>query len=168
MTEVLQCNSVGTYDEYFTWPGLPKPPNVNAPDDENASGIGSYIAVSGRQSFTLTASAIPPGDVINSLTIRARSVTEAPPNDSSFRCFVRLGGVEVYGAQIWIAQVNWTDYFQALARPGGGSWQLADLATVEIGVWCDSGDWHWCTSLEATIDYSAPGPGGTGDMLLVF
>ena len=165
MTEVLQCNSVGTYDQYFFWGKANKVLAVNAPDDDNGSGIGAYIVTSGRQSFLLAASSLPSGTTINSVTIRSR-ITQSP-NLSTYQPFLRLGGVEVYGPSQTPSNV-WETRLDTISRPGGSSWTVADLATLEIGYWCDSGDYLWVCTAEAVIDYSAPGPGGTGDMLLVF
>jgi hypothetical protein len=169
MTENRAAAAAGFWDEWFTWPTSNKPANVALPDDDTGSGIGSYIAVGGRQSFSLGSGAIPPGDVINSVTVHGRMVHDPVNPASTFRFFLRLGGVESYGPTLNTPDgPTWYDIEQTIARPGGGAWSLADLASLEIGVHSVSGDWSWCTTMYAIIDYSPPAPAASGAMLLVF
>ena len=165
MTEVLACTGIGTYDQYPTLWGAPtKVAAVAAPDDDTTSGIGVYpFGVPCRQSFTLSASAIPGGNVIDDVAVRLRSTHGADPV-STYQAFVRLGGVEVYGPSI-DPGVVWTTISTSLARPGGGPWQIADLAGTELGSLCDSGGYHYITTAELVITYHTPAA-TTGDMLL--
>lgn len=168
MTENLLASAPGTYDDYNQHGGFTKADAINPPDDDSTSYIYSY-ALNNKQSFTLLPSAIPPGSTINSVSVSSRSNWIATP--STYKNFLRLAGTEVTAPTISPpVYPNWQTYVDAISRPGGGPWSLADLATLEIGVTCDSGNTHLCTTLFAVIDYTPPAPPGptTGDMLLMF
>ena len=169
MLEVLPAAAVGTYDQWFSWPGYPpnKVANVARPNDDTASGIGSYVAPDGRQSFTPGPSSIPAGDVIDDVAV-LMTITHDPVNPaSSVRYFLRLGGVEVYGASIPTPDgPTWYEIEETIARPGGGNWSAADIAAVEFGIWSESGHWSWATTAELRVTYHTPAPAAASDMLL--
>lgn len=168
MTEVLQALGVGNYDNWLLNAGPSKVAAVNSPDDDATSDIitnGDAV----RQSFTLQASAIPAGSTINSISVTCRigTVWGAGGVSSS----LRLGGSDQDGPANPFPGGSWTSYSDAITRPGGGSWSLADLATLEVGILSadTTGAWIHVTTLYVIVDYtSGPPPGpSTGAMLLV-
>lgn len=160
---------VGNYDQFTNVGGATKLISVSPPDDDSATFIREYH-LNYRQSFTLAASAIPAGSTINSVTVHSRLATTEGAAGDFIKAFLRLGGVDVDSAahHVFPQFDHFTDFDDTLARPGGGAWSIADLATLEIGVavavinfWAD------CTTLYAVIDYTpGGGPTPSGDMLL--
>lgn len=165
MTEVLEALGVGTYDAWWALWGAPtKVAAVAAPDDDGTSGIGAQGSATVRQSFTLSPSAIPPGSTINSVSIRGRFSRDNP--GATFAPFLRLAGTNQDGPST-DPGTPWVTLSFTIARPGGGSWSLADLSTLEIGAYADSGAYDWISTLEAVVDYTPP-TATTGAMLLLF
>lgn len=168
-TETLDVSSVGNYDDWYLQAGADKVVAVNQPDDNDTS----YLRVTGtppkRQSFLLEASAIPVGSTINSVTVYARCESWDYP-DSPMFLFLRLGSTDNDAADIAPGYMTWANYNNTIGRPGGGSWTLSDLATLEVGVGFGAGDapGGCSTTLYAVIDYTEGGGGPTGNMLLMF
>jgi len=169
VTEVLEALGVGTYDAWSLLAGPDKVSAVNLPNDEDTSYIrAAYINT--RQSFTLEASAIPAGSTINSVTVLCRADTIEYPAGNFLGSFLRLSGTNNDGPANPVVYGSWTDFSDTLTRPGGGSWTLSDLASLEIGV-IIAVDNKFCrvTTLYAIIDYTpGGGPTPTGAMLLLF
>ena len=162
MTEKLTVASSGTYTQ---WLALgTKVADVQEPDDDSTSYI--YISTQTlRESYLLAASAIPVGSTINSIAVSAR-ITGRFGYDGGIRSFLRLNGSNSDGPQN--LTTVWSTYLDVITRPGGGSWALSDLATLEIGVLADTPfGFPACTTLFAIIDYTPP-VATTGDMLMVF
>lgn len=166
MTENLAADAVGTYNTYTAW-GATKVAAVAAPDNDDTDYLGNGGTPGLAQSYTLAASAIPLGSTINSVTVHGRQCWDHDPA-TTFKHFVRLGANEVYSAEINFSGGSgvWENFNSPLARPGGGPWQLADLATVEIGIKSIDIGWDWCTTLYAVIDYTPPSA-PSGAMFLV-
>lgn len=166
MTENLLVSAPGTYDAYGEHGAGGKKNLVDPPDNDATNYIYSAL-LNDTQSFTLEPSAIPPGSTINSVSVSSRS--RWYDNPVTYRTLLRLAGTDQLAAQITLTN-SWVTYLDTIPRPGGGPWSLADLATLEIGVTCDTGgDTHVCTTLFAIIDYTPPAPPSpSGDMLLVF
>lgn len=171
MTEQLEAAAVGSYDQFGLFPALSsKVADVNSPDDDSTTYLLDYVG-NHRQSFTLEASAIPAGSTINSVTIHGRLATSEGANGNYVFMFLRLGGTNVDGPAHDVHPIyipDWRDFNDTLARPGGGAWTLADLATLEIGVGVAVPNfWADCTTLYAVVDYTpGGGPTPSGNMLL--
>jgi len=165
LTEVLACTGIGFWDEWAALWGAPtKLAAIAAPDDDAGSGIGSIAVDNWRQTFTLAASAIPVGSTINGVSARGRYSRDNPA--AEFQAMLRLGGTDAYGPTT-DPGAGWSTISHTIARPGGGAWALADLATLEIGDYGISGVYVWLSTLEAVIDYTPPAT-PSGDMLLLF
>jgi len=168
LTEQLEAAGIGNYNNWPLNAGPSKVAAVNSPDDDGTTDIitnGDAV----RQSFTLAASAIPPGSTINSLSVncRAGAVWAAAGVSSS----LRLGGTDLDGPiNALPTDGTWQTFNDIIARPGGGAWSIADLATLEIGILSSNPGpvWIHATTLFVTVDYTPPAAGATGDMLLVF
>lgn len=164
-TEVLQVAAVGYYDQWFGEPWGIKVTSVQLPDDENSTKI--YIGTAGlRQSYTLAASAIPAGSTINNVSISMRvQAWDAP----EVQLFLRLGGTDLDGS-LQACSTLFTTYVDAIPRPGGGPWDLADLSTLEIGILLVTAtNWPNLTTLFAVVDYTeGGGEPATGNWWLMF
>lgn len=139
---------------------------VNSPDDDDTSYIDNNSAT-GRQSYTLAASAIPPGSTVNSVTVRLRARKVLGGGACYLRSLLLLGGTIVEGASHTMA-TSYANHDDTIARPGGGAWSIADLAALEIGVRSFHTVQEMATTLYAAIDYTPPAPSGTGNFLLLF
>ena len=54
----------------------------------------------------------------------------------------------------------WASFTDALARPGGGSWTLSDLSSLNAGTNRIAGNGPmYCTSLWIIVDYTPPAAG---------
>lgn len=136
VTKELTCLAVGNYNAWSS---------TNGADSSNASKVAAVQAVDGyilqndpivsAQTFTVN----PPIDAsgatpITSIIIKGTSVgtTDGGVTDVTVNFRVRLGGVDVDGAGFNMTSGAYQLDITA-TRPGGGSWTIADLSTVEIG-----------------------------------
>ena len=165
MTEQLAVTGIGTYDQYIQWGGANKIDVVQPPDNDNTDGVWTNGTTDNRQSYTLAATAIPPGSTITKVTVHGRH--DWYSSASTCRQFLRLGANEEYSPQHALLEEVWQNFEDDIARPGGGAWQIADLATLEAGMHTDTGTRHYCTTFYVIVTYTPPAAAGTGDMLLV-
>ena len=106
----------------------------------------------------VSGASIPAGSVINwvaVVTVSASKNTGSP----TIQHQIAVGGV-TYGAEVTVG-----NHTELLARPGGGSWTLTDIAGLWAGVLLRSqsdagGKGHAsCTQLSVIVDYTPPGTG---------
>jgi hypothetical protein len=161
-TENLAATAVGNYDQWENVGGADKVASVALPDDGIATNLRTYFN-GYRQSFTLATSSIPAGSTINSVSVRSRLGTYEGSDVDSTRVFLRLGGTNADTSartcQAWVGglQPGYV-YIDEISRPGGGSWTLSDLATLEVGVACEPGsNWAGVTTLYVIVDYTEGG-----------
>ena len=166
-TEVLQAASVGDYDAWLLEAGASKVVAINSPDDDATTSIMTSTD-NNRQSFSLVASAIPTGSTINSVSVTCR--LGQTWDDGGLSSSLRLAGSNLDGPAHPMPGGSWVTYTDTIARPGGGSWSLADLATLQVGVLALTlgGSWVHVTTLFITVDYTEGAGGATGNMLLMF
>ena len=140
---------------------------VNSPDDDLTSRIIGDGGVGTIQRYALDASAIPGGSTINSVSVRTRMSSFGA--NAALRQGIALGANATESAAIVSAGgYVWRTDTNVLARPGGGAWSVADMATLEAYVIVDADPSNpQVTSLRVEIDYT-PGAATTGDMLLMF
>lgn len=165
-TKVLQVASVGSYDEWMLETGADKVVAVNSPDDDATTNLMT-TAAGQRQSYALAASSIPAGSTINSVsvTLRFRGA------DTLGQSFLRLGTTNVDSPEhhLYYGE-GWNTFTDTIARPGGGSWALSDLSSLQVGVYSVDGGLYntKATTLFVTVDYTEGAGGATGNMLLMF
>ena len=165
-TELLQVAAVTAPDNWILTSGPDKVVAVNSPTDDDATRIHALSAV--QQQYSLAASAIPAGSTINSVSTFAR--LKSSDGLRTFKVDLILGGNTTTGPTR-TPGTSYTDFTDAAARPGGGAWALADLASTEVNlaqVSSGSGNTQHCTSLWLIIDYTAPAPTDTGAFLQLF
>jgi hypothetical protein len=168
MTEILKCLGVSSPDQWLLDSGPDKVSAVAPPDDGWASELkGNYTGI--IQRFTLDASAIPVGSAIDFVSVSSRAAAT-------------VGGIYAHGLAIGASLVQSADIpgvgygvfvttVNALTRPGGGPWALADLDNLEVYTICvDDTANTYLTTLFVSIDYTpgAPPAPSTGAMLLLF
>ena len=153
-------------DQWDLVTGPNKVTAVHSPDDDGTS----YIRASDTgyiQRYSLDTPGIPPSSTINSVSVRSRD--NCAGTNGGYRQGLALGGNTTESADIIPpGGYVWTDTINALARPGGGSWTLLNLTSLEVYIKCtSSAAWTNVTSLWIIVDYTEAAP-TTGDMLLLF
>lgn len=132
--------------------GLTKPLAVELPDDDDISYIVSTGA-STSQEFNLAAHSIPPDATINSVKIVRRHKRDGASN-GLFSAMIFLGGSNSNAGSVVAGASYATTTSSALVRPGGGSWQVADLSGATIRVTNISANNTRVTTLYLLVDYT--------------
>lgn len=95
----------------------------------------NYCASDGapfKDYYTLDATLLNITDRIDSIDVYIRGETTTNVTaENYFRCGLRLGGVDILGTARAPGLV-WTTYNETIARPGGGSWSVTDLSTLQV------------------------------------
>ena len=165
-TEILRPDAAGDYTALSRYPGDPV---LNWEDvdeavaDEDTSFVYTSSTTIVKDAYNLGATAIPDGSTINSVTVyfRFRIGTDTPNNPGYAQPFLRLSGSETTGTAIekdGAGAPDFTTYSEALARPGGGSWAVADLDSLQavIGLYLPVGGQARCTQVYVEVDYTIP------------
>lgn len=119
--------AIGSDNTFALSAGATKMIAMTRPDDDLTTYLTAPAADFARQGFTITGP--PLGDVsLVQVGYRIKA-----PNGVTNSSFLRLGGVYVYGTTR-TGNTAWQNWLQTIARPGGGSWAPADLATLQMGV----------------------------------
>lgn len=150
-TTTIQVAAVTAPDTWTLGAGADKVVAVNSPDDDDISYIFGTVA-GNQEQYSLAAHAIPAGSTINSVSTSSRVKNIAG-------AFVT---VRVYlGADFQTGPFRspsaYTTYVDSFSRPGGGTWQLSDITSLQIAVrYAAAGGAIHCTSLWLIVDYTPP------------
>ena len=109
--------------------------------------------------YKLKASNIPAGSTINSVTVFVNFMSTIPTVIAYCFPALRLGTNLLYGGAFTEYTANYTLYNQTIARPGGGSWAVSDLANLQVGIRLYSGHTQGssrCTQVYVVVDYTPP------------
>jgi hypothetical protein len=92
---------------------------------------------------------------INNVTVYNRCIRGSGSKDAYARTCLRLGGNSVTGASYTLSS-RWTDYSDALSRPGGSSWSWDDVDKLNCGVSLSSGSTREarCTLVWVVVDFA--------------
>lgn len=118
------------------WPSLTGTTHWQANADSSDTTYSRNNTITAQENdYTLTSSGLTT-ETITSIDVRFRARSETTAT-GQIQPGLRLGGVNSLGTNQLLIPTTATDYTQAgITRPGGGSWTVADLATlqaVEIG-----------------------------------
>jgi len=164
LTEQRECSAVTSPDQWALGAGADKVTAVNTPDDDATSFIVDSN-VDEVEQYSLTASAIPAGSTINSVTVYSRQQSFG---SGLIRQGLALGLNTSETGDISFGN-PYSTASNALTRPGGGAWSQADMASLEVYVKCRTSATNCrVTTLSVVIDYTPPAAAAAGDMLLVF
>lgn len=161
-TQNIACGAIGANDSWTLAAGATKVAAVAAPDDDDTTRLTD--ATSGhKQSFTLDSHTIPAGSKINSISLvfKAKSANGLSKN---YRGFFLLGGNTTNGTLR--NNTTYNTFTESIARPGGGSYALIDLSTLEIGMDNQGTDGKTVTTLYVTVDFSVPEINRSGLLLM--
>lgn len=122
-TEVLRPTSTVSNN----WPALAGTTAHGAlSDDSDATYLRNNTAVTQQAIFELTDTALTT-ETIDSIDVRVRARSESSAA-GQIKVGVELGGTQVMAAYHTSVPTSATDYEDtAIARPGGGDWEVADL-----------------------------------------
>lgn len=135
--------------------------NVAGDPVGNNDGDTTYIEATafsnGDDVMTLAASGLS-SESINSIEV----VMVLKASSSAYGAYplLKLSGNETVGT-LFQPNTSYATNSQSLARPGGGSWAVADLADLQIGVRSGTlgkGAWVRCTQIYLKIDYGTSTP----------
>ena len=134
--DTLACSAIGTNgDAWSLGADSTKVMAVARPDDDATS----YIVTSGSkqfQSYTLSASSAPSTAKLDSVVVISR-LTRA--GASTEKNYLYLGAASTASGINPPPTGSWSTFRNKLARPGGGSWALSDLTSLQVGVYNYSG-----------------------------
>jgi len=121
-------------------------------DDDTTFVYTSGTLTLAEDTYTCTGT-IPSGVTIDHITVT--SVVRRTVGGGSAYNVLRLGGVDTVSAIHGLADAYAT-FTDTLARPGGGTWTTADLATLQVGIKlidAGAGTTARCTQLYYTVYY---------------
>ncbi len=131
LTGTLTPNNPGDLTNITTLVGAATHWQSQLTDDGDTSYVEEPGAAYTGDTYAI-AHTIPSYAHIDSVTVYTRARKTAA-GVSNLRLRIRLGGVDTFGAGQAVAGA-YTTYSETLARPGGGAWAFADLATLQIGL----------------------------------
>ncbi len=99
----------------------------------------SYVATTNnleveKDMYAIVNPGIPNGSTISSVTVHIVIASDSAGNVANGKPYLRLGGVEVAGTTHTLSTLAYVDYSDVIARPGGGTWSVSDLASLQIGL----------------------------------
>lgn len=165
-TATIQVAAVTSPNQWTLGAGANKVVAVNGPHDGDASYLSS--TTTWKQQYSLAAHSIPAGAVINSVAGVMMIRFSVGALGKNLRIDLKLGGNTSNGP-VHTTSSFYITYTDVIARPGGGSWSLADLASLEVALvqaQAGAGTVQRCSSLWVIVDYTPPA--NTGQMLQMF
>jgi hypothetical protein len=162
LTEDILANAATSPDIWSAFGNPSKIVCIAPPDDDSTTFIWSGFD---DQQFDLSANTIPAGSTINSVSVMSRCRHGGTATDLTLRLYL---GANYTESATHTLNAGWTSYADLLARPAGGAWQLADLATLEMRAHITDSSYleRQITTMYIQVDYTPPAPAAVGDMLL--
>lgn len=130
-------------------------------DDSDTTYIRNNTTTPQTAVFEITDTALTT-ETINSVDVRVRARSETAAV-GDIQVGVRLGGVDSLGINHTSVPTSATNYSDtSLARPGGGSWAVSDLNSLQAVVIGDGNTAALrCFEVYVDINYTAGGGGST-------
>jgi hypothetical protein len=154
-TTTIQAAAVNaSADAWTLGAGADKVVAVNSPDDDDTTHVRA-TAQNQVQGFTLAAHSIPANAVISAISLVMR-VRRDSTTDGSIAGRFTLGGTTVTGSTVTTTSA-YVDVTQTLARPGGGNWTVADLASLSAEIIDNHGARRSrITTMYVSVGWNAP------------
>lgn len=132
-TAILRPTAAGNYTQWNgVYPALMN--HFAAVDEASQNGDTDYIygstVATSRDSYTLTSWS--PGAVSIS-QVKVYFWAKRQDTSPQVKPFLRLGGTDNDGTIVSPSVGSYTEYSEVISRPGGGSWQVSDFSTLEVG-----------------------------------
>jgi hypothetical protein len=164
LTAVIEVGAVTSPDQWLLGAGANKVVAVNSPDDDDTTYISS--AGNGQaEQYSTGPNSIPSGSTINSVSVYSRARKESGSGATwSVRLYL---GASYTASSAHFFTTSYVSFTDVLSRPGGGTWTLADLSTVEVR-FTGTGSTipKRCSSLWLIVDYTPPS--NTGQFFHLF
>jgi len=161
-TANLVPDAVGTYTNITSVSGAAT--HWEAVDDPSASpdDITTYVYVSSQTSqlkdaYNLQDGSIPSDAIINSVTVYFRFRSTSAGTIAYCQPFLRLGADETTGTERSEVAVAWTTFSETLTRPGGGSWMLSDISSLQVAIGlkqANANNEAQCTQVYVGVNYT--------------
>lgn len=129
-TELLRPNAAGDLANWTPSAGSNYQcvDEVTADDNDYCETLGtSYV----EDAHNLANPSSVSGTV-NSVTVYVRCWKTGTSTNNQVAPLIRLGGTNTTGSNFSIT-TSPAEYSAALARPGGGSWSVADISNLQVG-----------------------------------
>lgn len=170
-TEILRPNEAGDYTDIASqWPEegehWDKIDEIDA--DNGTTQVRTYSVAQQKDAYNLQPSEIAPGSTINSLKVYFKWSTSSDTKTGYLQPFLRLGENETAGTNVERQGVAYVFDSEILSRPGGGEWDVTDLADLQVAIgMAEDGAWYCrCTQVYVVVDYepAAVAAGGAGGL----
>jgi len=155
-------NAAGNYNQWTVtgassaWEAVDDPEGSPNDSDYIQAVVAAY-----RTSVNLQNPGLE-GAYITSVVVYFRARLTAP-DTTTITPFLRVRNVNSDGTP-QAPTGSWVTYSQTIGRPGGGSWQVADFANLEVGVLCQTpSEVGWVSQLYVRVNYTAAGSTGVTD-----
>lgn len=155
-TKAIQVSAVTSPDQWTLGAGVSKVAAVTSPTDDDTSYIlGSSVNYS--EQYRLVGYNFLLGTIINTVSIFSRCRRVA--SNAGWKVSFMRGGASSVSANHLVGAA-YLEYTDALARPGGGSWDPGDFqvgsAIFQIKITSITPNAIRCTSFWVIIDYTPP------------
>jgi hypothetical protein len=155
----LACASIGTNDQWTLDGGASKVAAVALPDDDNTTRI-TETTINEKQSFNMDDLPAAAAGVVD-VNVHSRGLKTGATNETYLH-FIRLAGNITNGVSNTLTSGVYNNFVDlAMARPGGGSWAVADVNAMEVGLHHDNAGANFVavTTLYATVNYNVAAGG---------
>lgn len=135
MNTTLYPNGVGDFSEITVMngdaPGWKCVDEVTSDDD--ATLLVGNSSSQQRDTFKI-GNILPADSVINSVTVFFRYRNNDPAGISYAQPLLRLNDLWTVGTEVSKSSINYSNYTEILARPGGGAWTVNDISNLQVGI----------------------------------
>ncbi len=159
-TEILRPNAAGSYTNIQSqWPTASehwdKVDEVVADDAITFVFTDSY-ETEVRDFYNLQSGTLPLTSTVNSVTVYFRFGQWSSGLRAWGTPYLLLNGNETTGTRQDSINYEWRTFSEILARPGGGSWTVSDLANLQVGVGLQSIEGYSAglTQVYVEVDYT--------------
>ncbi|MDD5095166.1 MAG: hypothetical protein PHV74_12445 [Dehalococcoidia bacterium] len=154
----LRPNAAGYTTNLTAQPAVANYLNV---DEASTDDYSTYVHTGSTSvvtdSYSLDNGTIPADATISSVTVYYRITNTYSASGGSSQPFLYLGGNTSLGTSANIVN-SFTTKSEIITRPGGGSWAVADIASLEAGIKLSAmgGFDSLCTQIYVVVTYSYP------------
>ena len=153
--ETLRPSADGDYRSLNNQLGYP--PDYIHVDEEVADDGATWVFIDSltqvKDAYQLADTQIPQGAAIDSVRVYFRVQCNG---NKYYQPFLRLSGAETAGTEILPGGAQtYTTFSEVLSRPGGGSWQLSDLNSLQVCIGLRSKiSGHYCRCTQTYVEVS--------------
>jgi len=162
-TETLRPNAAGDYASWqsqYPSTGEHWDKVAEVTPDEGDTYIKCDTVEKVWDAYNLGDTSIPVGFTINSVRVYFRFRGYDGADYCNVTPGLRLGTSETTGTEISRAEATYATYSEILARPGGGSWAVSDLNSLQVRIGGRGYYYNYTTQVYVVVDYTLSPPTG--------